>query len=342
MHRRVTFGLIALALVAVATALPLRTLPSGSTVGVDAISAATKKKKTTAPVIKQKVTINQPQSTTLDVDDVIHQRVAGQIEAARRAISAKSWQQAREILEPLLGVVRSQNQRERIDELLARVDAEGEIRLQKANSLYAEKKYEEALKSYRHVAAAFGHRKAGQAAQAALDKAENDPAVATAFKAAKAQAMADQIDDIITADLAAQKLPAPATRPATESDGDGQTIDPALRFDYIKKLQSTARHNAVKTLEMLATLYPDTTAGKAATSDMALVKADKNLQDGLASDQNETRAKQMLTVAANYERAGMDKIALGKYQEFIKLYPSRPEAKDVAQRIEALKTKLGL
>ncbi|MCE5276968.1 MAG: hypothetical protein ABFD92_19805 [Planctomycetaceae bacterium] len=341
MPRRMIYGLIALVLVAVATALPLRTLPNGSRTDLDAISAATKKKKTTAPVSKQKVTVNAPKVPANDVDDAIHQRVAGQIDAARRAISAKNWQQARETLEPLLGVVRSSNQRERIDELLAKVDAEGEIRLQKANTLYTEKKYEQALKGYRAVATIFGQRKAAHEAQAALDKAENDPVVASAFKASKAQAMADQIQAIITTDLAAQKLPAPATQPASESDGDGPTIDAALRFDYLKKLQSEPRQNALKLLEMLATLYPDTPAGKQAASDMALVKADKDLQQQMAADQNESRAKQILTVAGNYEKAGMDKIALGKYQEFLKLYPARPEAADVAKRVEALKTKLG-
>ncbi|MCE5327316.1 MAG: hypothetical protein LLG01_12985 [Planctomycetaceae bacterium] len=296
-------------------------------------AAPKKKKKDPAPATAQ------PAPATIDPDTVLAQRIDARLESARKQIADGSWQQVCLGLPPLLKVVKKDPQRKEIEKLLAQADAEGAERVKNADKLYAEKKYSEALKAYRNILATFGQRKCAVEAQTALDKAEKDPALAAALRAAKAQDLDEQVTAVITADMKARNLSAPATKPSPTEEGS-LIIDPDLRFDYIKNLTPEAACQAVQTLQTLAAQFPQTPAGKQAISDLALVNYDRDLQTRLKAAMKDASGKRILAMARQYEQAGRDDVAMEKYREFLKGNPQADESQDVAKRIEALENRV--
>lgn len=282
------------------------------------------------------------------------QAFASAMIAARGHIKAKRWLPARETAMGAALTVTTPEDLKVLQEILIRLDAEGQSQLKDAEELYQGKKYPEALRGFRRVAFNFGNMPCGKQARARLKALSNDPALRTHALEIRASLIDGRIERMITgyykakARAAGQKAkpkpktktdPAEATKPPMDKLGMSAVAMPADRVDRIKGLDPLKQAQVVTLLQQIIKAYGDSPTGQRARQDYQTLLLDRTFVETVARIKGAQDVKRAYSKAESYRKAGMRKKAVLLYQDVVKRYPDTPEAEKAAQQVVLLQTQ---
>jgi hypothetical protein len=347
-HLSVWSFVIGLAVVLVATSIPVRTGTSGWKVGSDAATAATKNPVHTLTAREELLRLRRQEELRLRLEEqrrleedrrarqeemrkqAVEAKVKDTVDQARKAIAKSDLSTARKLIDIARQQARplGENGQADIDALNNEFLAAGRKLLQAADDTFAAGKHVEAIKQYQNVAVAMIGTPVAQEAEAKIKAAKNDPAV----KAAIHEGEAERVFSAISATLGIERK-----RLAEGSNDPERPATQLSDVDLIASMPVSKKASLVKDLRFLKKEYSDTEPGKKGVELLTKLEADKKLIQAIEVFQEDEKARQAFQMAEMYHKANLQDKAAAGYRDILKNYPKSEYAAKAKARLGAIK-----